>query len=470
MMMPSPIRFSPPTVTFWGAAQSVTGSMHLVEFAGFNMLLDCGLVMGSGSEARQRNGQFPFDPKSIGAVVLSHAHIDHCGNLPNLVRQGFAGPIYCTPATRDLLGIMLADSARIQEEEVYVEKLTGRTSAGPLYTRDDVARTVARCEAVAYETPLAIHPHVQLRLVDAGHLLGSAMVSLLMKQDGHEYSVTFTGDLGRRGLPFLHKPSPVPEADMLICESTYGGRTHQPLAEMADAFAGVVSRTIQRGGKVLIPAFNLGRAQVVVHYLEKWMDQGKLPEVPLYVDSPLAAEIADLHQHHAASLAERLSSGPRQAPAERGHVVHYVRSLEDSRALSKSREPCVIVASGGMCEAGRILRHLQENIDDPRASIVLVSYQSPLSLGRKLLERGPTVRFRGRNWNKWADVMDVQGFSGHADHDDFLHLLGPLAGKTRRVRLVHGDRESSEALSTALRNSGFGEVEIPWRGDKVSVA
>ena len=468
--MPSPVRFTPPTVTFWGAAQSVTGSMHLVEFAGFKILLDCGLIMGSSAEAKQRNSQFPFDPKTIGVVVLSHAHIDHCGNLPNLVRQGFAGPIYCTPATRDLLGIMLADSARIQEEESYVEALVGRTSSGPLYAREDVARTVGRCVEVSYDAPVSIHPDIQLRFVDAGHLLGSAMISLTMAQGGQEYSITFTGDLGRRGLPFLHKPSPVPEADLLICESTYGGRTHQPLAELAESIAVVVSRTIERGGKVLIPAFNLGRAQIVVHYLEKWMSEGRLPQVPLYVDSPLAADIADIHHRHPDSLAERLRGGPRQPQAADRPVVHYVRSLEESRELSTSREPCVIVASGGMCEAGRILRHLQENIDDPRASVVLVSYQSPLSLGRKLLERGPTVRFRGRNWNKWADVVDVQGFSGHADHNDFLHLLSPLAGKTRRVRLVHGDRESAEALSSALRDEGFAEVEIPWRGDKVNVA
>jgi metallo-beta-lactamase family protein len=459
--------FSPPTVTFWGATQSVTGSMHLVEFADFKLLLDCGLVMGASSDARHRNGQFPFAPDTIDAVVLSHAHIDHCGNLPNLVRQGFSGPIYCTPATRDLLGVMLGDSARIQEEEAYVESLLGRTSDGPLYTRADVARTVAHCVPVPYETPTDLHPQVQLKLVDAGHLLGSAMVCLTMTGEGRSYTVTFTGDLGRRGLPFLHDPAPVPEADLLICESTYGGRTHKPLEELAGAFAEVVERTIRRGGKVLIPAFNLGRAQIVVHFLEKWMAEGRLPRVPLYVDSPLAADIADIHRQHPDALAERL----RGAPAAEGELaVRYVRSLEESRELSTRREPCVIVASGGMCEAGRILRHLQENIDDPRASIVLVSYQAPQSLGRKLLERGPKVRFRGRDWNKWADVVDLKGFSGHADHNDFLNLLSPLAGKTRKVRLVHGDREAAEALSSALRETGFAEVEIPWRGDKVSVA
>jgi metallo-beta-lactamase family protein len=440
--------------------------MHLVEFAGFKLLLDCGLVMGSSPEARLRNGQFPFNPRDIGAVVLSHAHIDHCGNLPNLVRQGFQGPIYCTPPTRDLLEVMLADSARIQEEEAFVAGIVGRSSTSLLYSREDVARTVSHCVAVPYDTPAAINAQVELKLVDAGHLLGSAMVALTMRQEGQSYSITFTGDLGRRHLPFLHQPAPVPESDLLICESTYGGRTHMSLADLAESFSEVVVRTIRRGGKVLIPAFNLGRAQVVVHYLEKWMKDGGLPPVPLYVDSPLAADIADIHHQHASSLAVRVSSSSR--PETPG--VHYVRSLEESRALSTRRQACVIVASGGMCEAGRILRHLQENIDDPRASIVLVSYQSPMSLGRKLLERSPHVHFRGRNWNKWADVIDLHGFSGHADHNDFLHLLTPLAETTRKVRLVHGERQSAEALSSALRRNGFAEVEIPWRGDKVSVA
>jgi metallo-beta-lactamase family protein len=445
--------------------------MHLVELARCKLLLDCGLVMGRTSEARERNGRFPFNPADIDAVVLTHAHIDHCGNLPNLVNQGFCGPIFCTPATRDLLAVMLADSARIQEEKAFVESLIGRAESVVRYTREDVARTVALCVATPYDTTTAIHPAVQLRLVDAGHLLGSAMVCLTMTGGGREHSVTFTGDLGRRGLPFLRDPSPIPEADLLICESTYGGRTHQPLEVLAGSFAEVVVRTIRRGGKVLIPAFNLGRAQIVVHFLEQWMAEGRLPAVPLYVDSPLAADIADIHRQHPDAMAcHQPANGKAGDRSTNSHYVRYVRSLTESRELSTRREPCVIVASGGMCEAGRILRHLQENIDDPRASVVLVSYQAPQSLGRRLLEPGPRVRFRGRDWNKWADVVDLNGFSGHADHNDFLDLLTPLAGKTRKVRLVHGDRASAEALSSALRETGFAEVEIPWRGDKVSVA
>ncbi len=253
-----------PLVTFWGAAQTVTGSMHLVEAGGKRLLLDCGLVLGWSSWVQERNRNFPFPPASLAAVVLSHAHIDHCGNLPNLVRQGFDGPIYCTPATRSLLSIMLADSARIQEEEAHVSKIVGRpdeSTTGLLYTSREVERTLGQCVTLDYDQPLQIHPGLQLRFVDAGHLLGSAMIALRMDMPTGEARITYTGDLGRPGLKFLRDPAPMPAADLIICESTYGGRTHQSLEELAEKLQDVVRRTIERGGKVLIPAFSLGRAR-----------------------------------------------------------------------------------------------------------------------------------------------------------------------------------------------------------------
>ncbi len=460
-----------PTVTFWGAAQSVSGSMHLLEVAGRKILLDCGLSLGNHPEVRRRNRQFPFEPHQIDAVVLSHAHVDHCGNLPTLVRQGFAGPVYCTPATRDLMAVMLADSAKIQEEDAAYRAVLGDAThpeARPLYTRHDAELTVERCVALPYGESRQIAPDVRLRFVDAGHVLGSAMVVLTMAVPGGERTLTFTGDLGRRGLPFLRQPEPVPEADLLICESTYGGRTHAPLNQLVERLAEVVTRTVERGGKVLVPAFSLGRAQVVVYYVQRLMDAGLVPRVPLYVDSKLAADIAEVYRRHPDCLADPSLRWLEQDTGAGG--VHYVRSAEESRRLSVRPGPCVIVASGGMCEAGRVLGHLQQVIDDPRCSIVLVSYQAPQSLGNKLLERGPTVRFLGKVWNKWADVVDLNGFSGHADHDDFLSLLGPSAGRTRKVRLVHGEPEAAARLAEALRQRGFGEVAIPGRGETVSLA
>jgi metallo-beta-lactamase family protein len=450
------------SVTFHGAAQFVTGSMHLVEAGGSRILLDCGLVLGRSPETAARNRTFPFAPKDIDAVVISHAHVDHCGNLPNLVRQGFSGPIYCTPATRDLLAIMLADSARIQEEEAHIDKVLGRPdemSTGLLYTRHEVDLALAQCVAVGYNQPRDIRPGVTLRLLDAGHLLGSAMVHLHVAGPQAK-SVLFTGDLGRADLRFLKPPEPLPEADLVLCESTYGGRRHPRVEELRTKLRKVVRATVERDGKVLIPAFSLGRAQIVVHYVRQWMRAGVLPALPIYVDSPLAADIAAVYSLHPECLAEFPDPAGNHAP-------RYIRSSRESRELSRTKGPCVLVASGGMCEAGRILNHFEQNLDDPRNAVVLVSYQAPGSLGRMLLDRGPTVRFRGRRWNKWADIVDLSGFSAHADHDGLVAALRPLLPRDPRICLVHGDIENATALARDLQEEGFWNVELPRRQETV---
>jgi metallo-beta-lactamase family protein len=454
--------------------------MHLVEAAGKRILLDCGLFRGRRAEARERNWTFPFDPTSIDAVVLSHAHVDHCGNLPRLHREGFAGPIYCTPATRDLVAVMLADSARIQEDEAFRFQLAacrlplGKSSPPsalrpppsadePLYTRSDAQRTLEHCVPIPYNQDTTLGPALQVRLTDAGHLLGSATVQLTAAQGGREFRITFTGDLGRRGLPFLPEPSPVPEADLIISESTYGGRQHATVEAMAARMSETVRGAIDRGGKVLIPAFSLGRTQIVVHYLRQWMHAGVIPPTPLYVDSPLAMEIAAIHAQHAEAF-EPDEKGLEAIP------VRYFLSKKEARRRTSMREPCIIVASGGMCEGGRILDHLRTHIDDPRCAVVLVSYQGVGSLGAQLLERKPTVRFAGRTWPKWIEVIQLNGFSGHADHDDFLALLGPAAENTRRICLVHGELEQAEILRQGLLEKGCKDVVVPARAESVAVA
>jgi metallo-beta-lactamase family protein len=442
--------------------------MHLIEAGDHRILLDCGLHLGPRNQARERNTWFPFDPTALDAVVISHAHIDHCGNLPNLVRQGYEGPVYCTPATRDLLAVMLHDSARIQEEESAIARVidvADDVHGQPLYSQRDVDQSIRQCIAVNYDTPVSLPGDAELRLLDAGHILGSAMSSVGLRNNGRDRRITFTGDLGRAGLPFLEPPAAVPQSDLILSESTYGGRTHQPLEQLAELLAQAVTRTVKRGGKVLIPAFSLGRAQVVIYYLQEWMDAGRMPRVPLYVDSALAASIAEVYRLHPDHLAANTLHRLEEAPAG---TVHYVRSLSESKALSKDPAPCVLVASGGMCEAGRIIRHLEQHIDDPRSSVVLVSYQSPQSLGSRLRERGPTVTFQGRRWNKWADVIDLNGFSGHADHNDLLAQLRPLAGRAV-VRLVHGDPLHATMLANDLRAGGFDDVEIPARGQSVEL-
>jgi metallo-beta-lactamase family protein len=452
------------TVTFHGAAQTVTGSMHLLETPDARILLDCGLMLGQRDDVHLRNREFPFAASWIDAVLLSHAHIDHCGNLPNLVRQGFTGPIYCTPATHDLMAIMLADSAKIQAEEAAFAPKFDECSTAMLYTAKEVAQTLTQCVTVPYGSSCEIAAGMQFHFLDAGHLLGSAMIAVICEVQGESRSITYTGDLGRDALHFLRKPAALPASDMVICESTYGGRLHHSPVSLNQRLHEVVQQTLKRGGKVLIPAFSLGRAQIVVHFLRESMQAGRLPLVPLYVDSPLATQIAQVYRRHPACLASGVADTMNDCD-----TVQYVCDFQESRDISSRKGPCILVASGGMCEAGRILHHLEKNIDDPRNSVVLVSYQAPGSVGRKMLERGPTVRVRRKMCNKWADIIDLNGFSGHADQEDLTRQLRPLAASQPRVRLVHGDLEQASALASVLRAEGFEDVAIPQREDSASI-
>ena len=471
-MMSAPVTTTP-SVTFWGAARSVTGSMHLVEAGPYRLLLDCGLARGPRDEARLRNRSFPFDPASIDAVVLSHAHVDHCGNLPNLVRQGFRGPIYCTPATRALAAVMLGDAAKIQEEDAeYLNRKRerGEPKVEPLYDGRDVYRTLLQLKDVPYDTPAELARGLELTFVDAGHLLGSAMVSLRLDTPHGERRLTFTGDLGRPGLPILRDPARVPPGDFLISESTYGGHTHEPVDETAERLGEVVRRTTARGGKVLIPAFSVGRTQTVVYFLHQLAAAGRLPDVPVYVDSPMAARSTEVFRAHPECFNERTLTLLRRDPdLFGGQRVRYIESVHDSIALNGRPEPCVIVSASGMCEAGRILHHLKHNIEDPRTTILIAGYQADGTLGRRLVEHQPQVRILGRTFSVKAEVVVLNGLSSHADHAGLLAALRPLAGSAHRVCLVHGEPARAEALAEGLRAAGFAEVTIPDRGDSVTV-
>ena len=458
------------SVTFWGAAHTVTGSMHLVEVEGFRLLLDCGLFQGRREEARQRNSRFPFSPKTINAVVLSHAHLDHCGNLPSLVKRGFDGPIYCTPATRDLAAVMLADSAKIQEEDAaYLNRdRHGQPAVEPLYDRRDAHRTMRLFEAIPYDRSHDLGHGVALRLVDAGHLLGSAMVALTFHTAGKEHTLTFTGDIGRRGQPILRDPAPVPPAELLICESTYGGKTHPPADEQAEALGAVVRRTAGRGGKLFIPAFALGRTQTVVYFLHQLMAAGQLPDLPIFVDSPLAADATEVFRLHPECFDDETALLLEEDPdLFGGRRIRYTRSVEESKQLNGLRQPCVIIAASGMCEAGRILHHLRHGVEDERNTILIVGFQAPETLGRRLVEGRPVVRILDHDYKLRAEVVVMNGLSGHADQHDFHDYLKPLAGGTKKVRLVHGEVDRAEALAASLRAWGFADVAVPDPGETV---
>ena len=458
-------------VTFWGAAQMVTGSMHLLEFGRSRILLDCGLYQGTREESRKRNARLPFDTSNIEAVLLSHAHIDHCGNLPTLIRNSYDGPIFCTPATKDLLAVMLNDSAKIQEEDaahLNIQRHNSQPIVEPLYSRDDVYQVIRQCVAVPYEQTKELARGIQFRFIEAGHVLGSAMVYLEVQGKTRRHSLTFTGDLGRRHLPLLRPSGAIPPADMVVCESTYGNRVHEPIEKTVEKLYATIRKTLSRGGSVLIPAFSLGRTQLIIHYLQKGVLEGLIPRVPIYADSPLAADITTVYERHPDCLTDEsqamLADG---IGILGGDTVEYIREYEDSIRLTHRPGAKIIIASSGMCDAGRIIHHLKYYVDDPRATVILVSYQAQGTTGRRLLDAGPKVRIQGKDWNKWIEVVHLDGFSGHADKDDFLAYLKPAAGRVGKIRLIHGEKDQAEALSKTLNDIGFPDVSVPEPGERV---
>jgi metallo-beta-lactamase family protein len=400
-----------PTVTFWGAARTVTGSMHQVDALGQSLLLDCGLFQGRRAESRRRNEEFPFRPKDIDAVVLSHAHIDHCGNLPNLVKQGFAGPIYCTPATRALAGVMLGDAAKIQEEDAaYLNRHRekGEPKVEPLYDGRDVYRTLLQLRPAPYDTPTEVGRGLEATFVDAGHLLGSAMVHLQIEGADGGRSLTFTGDLGRPGLPILRDPAPVPPADLLLSESTYGGHTHEPVEETAERLGEVVRKTADRGNVLLIPAFAVGRTQTIIYFLHQLMNAGRLPELPIFVDSPLAARATEVFRSHPECFNDEARRLLKEHPDLFGEkTIRYVETVDESVALNDRPGPFVVIAASGMCEAGRILHHLKHHSVDE----ILWQRTGPF-LRPDLLRR-------------LADVTSSRGNT----MSDFVRLQGKLPGQ-----------------------------------------
>ena len=445
-----------PSVSFLGAAQSVSGSMHLIQSGPYRYLLDCGVNRDDRGKTGSQGISFPFDPASLDAVFLSHAHLDHCGNLPYLIRQGFRGPIYCTHATRDLIAVMLNDGARINEGRSRFSH-SSRNSKQNLFDYDDVDDTLDACVGVDYSTSVSVNQDAQISFRDAGHILGSASIAMDLLHQNREIQIYFTGDLGRRGLPFVADPTAVPPADLIICESTYGGRVHDSLEQMAAKMAYAIRSTIDRKGKVLIPAFSLGRTQLVLHYLQKWMAEGLIPKLPIFIDNPVASEISQVHNLYDDLLVPEIEGVPFQ----------WLESDDEATECSVQSDPCIILASGGMCDGGRILHHLRYHVDDPRSTIITGSFQAPDSLGAQLLSRSPRVRFDGRLWNKWIEVAEVKGFSGHADQNDFDVLMRDAASSTSRVRLVHGEPEAMRSLQHQLTNLGFADVAAPRRNEIV---
>jgi metallo-beta-lactamase family protein len=462
---------------FLGAAQTVTGSKHLLRTSRATVLLDCGLFQGHRSEAFRRNREIPLDGSTIDAVVLSHAHIDHSGALPVLHKKGYRGPVYATPATRDLCAPMLLDAANIQESDAkHIERLIERGATDlqavePLYDREDVAGLLGLMVSVPYHRRFTVAPGIELTFLDAGHVLGSAIVALDIEDAGSLTRLAFTGDLGRHHLPILRDPE-IPEGvNHLLMESTYGDRLHDPIERTTDALADVVSRTCARGGKLIIPSFALERAQEVVFELKKLQLGGRLPKVPVYVDSPLAVKLTDVFTLHPECYdreTERLLHSA-ESPFE-FEGLRYISEVADSKAIDAAAGPAIIISASGMCEAGRVLHHLQTTVSDAKNTVLIVGFQAQHTLGRRLVERRKEVRIFGVMRELAAEVVVLNGFSAHADQEGLLSFAAEVArkGKLRNVILVHGEPRPQSILADLLRSRGIcSDARAPAMGERL---
>ncbi len=451
---------------FFGAARTVTGSCHLLEIGTKRILLDCGLFQGRRKESFERNRNQPFEASSIDSVVLSHAHIDHSGNLPRLVATGFKGRIYSTAATKDLCEWMLRDSGHIQEKDVeYVNRKRrkkGQKPFEPLYTQLDAQRALDRFTPLAYDQVREVEDGVRLRFQDAGHMLGSASCHLEWRENGRVRKLVFTGDIGRGDRPILRDPVPPKSADILICESTYGDRKHQRGEDVEERLREVVQTTYERGGKVLIPAFSVGRTQRLVYHLNSLFLENKLPPLPIFVDSPLSTNVTRVFRDHPECYddeAKRLLDTDRDPFGF--YRLTYIRDVEASKALNELRVPCVIISASGMCEAGRVIHHLKRVAPDPASTILVVGYMAPHTLGRRIVERADKVRLYGDEYPLRARVETTSGLSGHADRDEMLEFLGQLEKPPQRTFLVHGAEDQALPFAEHLRGRGFPEVAVP---------
>ncbi len=453
---------------FCGAAGTTTGSQHLLEVNGQKILLDCGLYQGRRQDAYDVNCGFPhFDPKEIDCVVLSHAHIDHSGNLPNLSKKGFNGNIYATFATRDLCQIMLADSARIQVKDVEwlnkKRKKQGKPPAVPLYEEKDAELCLRQFVNVGYDRPMLIAKGVTLRFIDAGHILGSAQVILDVEDeaDGKKKRFLFSGDVGRGNNDILRDPQAAKDVDFVLMESTYGGREHE-LGTRADSrIAKIVNRALKRGGKIIIPAFAVERTQQMLYVLHQLFEDGSIPDVPVFVDSPLAVSATEIFRLHPECFNKEIYNFLFEKADPFGFEgLTLVRSVKDSKALNRRKGQAIIISASGMCEAGRILHHLKNNIDKPENTILFIGYCAQNTLGWKIREGWDTVKIFGQPYPLKAHVEIMDSFSGHADHSELLDYFKAMTGKKEKVWLVHGELSHSEAFEAALKEVHDGDISI----------
>ncbi|MBK8099177.1 MAG: MBL fold metallo-hydrolase [Planctomycetes bacterium] len=453
---------------FLGAARHVTGTKHLLEINDRKVLLDCGLVQGPRRVADEANRNLPIAGKDVDALVLSHAHIDHCGCLPRLVKDGYDGPIWCTEATQTMLRMMLLDSAHIQGQDArHLQKRGHRVE--PLYDEHDVERTLRLVRSVPYRQQFEVMKGLRVEFLEAGHILGSAIVVLDVDDGRKQRKIVFTGDHGRKNLPILRDPDRIPECDVLITESTYGDRRHEERGDMMATLAQIVAEELHDGGRIIVPAFAVGRTQTVVLFLGQLIASGHLPRLPIFVDSPMSREATRIMAAHPELFDQETAAMLR---AGRHPLffdgVEYVADVEASKALNAQRTG-VILSASGMCESGRVLHHLKQSVGRREDCVLLVGYQAQGTLGRRLLDGEPQVRIYGETYDVRCKVRFMPGFSAHADYGELMEFTGHLAGRCRQAFVVHGDDGPAEAHAARLREHGFADVEVPSKYDRFEV-
>jgi metallo-beta-lactamase family protein len=444
--------------------------MHLLDTGKEKVLMDCGIFQGPREDSEEKNRRFLFNPKEISTTLLSHAHLDHSGNLPSLVKQGFEGPIMATRATCDLCQVMLRDSAHIQEADiVFVNKRRrqqGLPPKEPLYTLEDAEQAISRFVPVDYDQPLEV-AGLRATYRDAGHILGSAMILL---EDGSGRALAFSGDLGRKGLPILRDPCPLEGADTLLLESTYGNKVHEPMEKTVAKFEAVLRAAIEKRGKIVIPAFAVGRSQEIVYELHNLIRDGRIPSIPTYVDSPLSLNATEIFKRHPECYDEETKHLLDEHEDPFGFTrLKYIRSVEESKALNEQEGPMIIISASGMCEGGRVLHHLANTIGDPRNTILIVGFQAEGTLGKKLVDQETRVKIYGEEYQRRARVAVLNGFSAHADRNDLLEFVSGMKRKPGRIFVVHGNEEQSLALEEGLRSLRLPDVHRPHRGEEATL-
>jgi len=465
-------------ITFHGAARTVTGSKHLITTtSGTRLLLDCGLFQGMGAETDELNRHFGFNPSEIDYMILSHAHIDHSGLIPRFVREGFRGKIYCTPATLDLCGLMLLDSGSIQESDInYLNKRRmrkGQPLLQPLYNSADAERCLKYFNAVDYGVWFRINSEIAFCFTDSGHVLGSGAVNLVITENGKETKVCFTADIGRPGDQILRKPEPFPQADYIICESTYGDRLHEPIANAEERLLNtVISTCLDRKGKLIIPAFSLDRTQELIYALDQMESKGKLPAIKVFVDSPLSVETTRIVEKHIEVYNDEIKDYMKQGDKRPFYFknLHFITDVNDSKALNEFKEPCIIISASGMAEAGRVKHHIKNNIGSSKNTILIVGYCTPGSLGGRLKSGLETVKIFGEEYDVRAKVEVIEAYSAHADYNEMIgYLACQDKSKVKRIYLVHGEIDSMEFFKDQLGKAGYKDIYIPEKGESVSL-